>query len=111
KYEDVLVVQILSLGMDKRKDKIVAALQKIFSPRAIVERGDVASRKFEGLPKVNGVLSGELNGPVPVKLNGLLFEADLRAGHKTGLYLDQQSNYQAVSQFAKDAKVLDCFSY
>ncbi len=111
KYEDVLAVQISSLGMDKRKDEIVVALRKIFSPRAIVERSDVASRKFEGLEEANGILSGELSGPISVKLNGLLFEADLRAGHKTGLYLDQQVNYQAVSQFAKDAKVLDCFSY
>ena len=114
KYEDVLVMQISSLGMDKQKDKIVAALQKIFSPRAIVERSDVASRKFEGLPEANEVLSGELNGSISVKLNGLLFEVDLRAGHKTGLYLDQQLNYQAVSQFVpllRDAKVLDCFSF
>jgi 23S rRNA (cytosine1962-C5)-methyltransferase len=111
KYENVLVVQISSLGMDKRKAQIVGALQKIFSPRAIVERSDIASRKFEGLLEANGILSGELNGPIPVKLNGLSFETDLRAGHKTGLYLDQQVNYQAVSQFAKDAKVLDCFSY
>src|SRR6202142_2986163 len=56
KYEDVLVVQISSLGMDQRKIQIVAALQKIFSPRAIHERSDVASRKFEGLAESNGVL-------------------------------------------------------
>jgi 23S rRNA (cytosine1962-C5)-methyltransferase len=111
KYEDMLVVQISSLGMDKRKNKIIAALQKIFSPRAIVERSDVASRKFEGLPEANEVLSGKLDGSISVKLNGLSFETDLRAGHKTGLYLDQQLNYQAVSQFAKNARVLDCFSY
>ena len=111
KYEDVLVVQISSLGMDKRKDKIVVALRKIFSPRAIVERSDIASRKFEGLPEINGILTGELNGPISVKLNGLSFETDLRAGHKTGLYLDQQVNYQAVSKFARDAQVLDCFSF
>jgi 23S rRNA (cytosine1962-C5)-methyltransferase len=111
KYEDVLVVQISSLGMDKQKDKVLAALQKIFSPRAIVERSDIASRKFEGLPETNGILSGQLNGPISVKLNGLLFEADLRTGHKTGLYLDQQSNYQAVSRFARCAQVLDCFGF
>jgi 23S rRNA (cytosine1962-C5)-methyltransferase len=111
KYEDVLVVQISSLGMDQRKMQIVAALQKIFSPRAILERGDIASRKFEGLPEANGVLSGELSGPVLVNLNGLKFETDLVSGHKTGLYLDQQVNYQAVSQFAKGGQVLDCFSF
>ncbi len=111
KYEDILVVQISSLGMDKRKALIVAALQKIFSPRAILERGDVASRKFEGLEGVGGILVGELNGPVSVELNGLKFETDLVGGHKTGLYLDQQTNYQAVAQFAKGAQVLDCFSF
>jgi len=111
KYEDVLAVQISSLGMDRRKTQIAAALQKIFSPRAIVERGDIASRKFEGLPESNWLLAGELDGPVSVDLNGLKFETDLVGGHKTGLYLDQQVNYQAVAQFAKGAQVLDCFSF
>jgi len=111
KYEDVLVVQISSLGMDKRKAHIVAALQTIFSPRAIAERSDVASRKFEGLAESNGTLFGEVNGPVSVNLNGIKFETDLVAGHKTGMYLDQQANYQAVSQFAKGGQVLDCFSF
>ena len=111
KYEDVLVVQISALGMDTRKAMIVAALQTIFSPRAILERSDVASRKFEGLAVSNGVLFGESSGPISVNLNGLKFETDLLAGHKTGMYLDQQANYQAVSQFAKGAQVLDCFSF
>jgi 23S rRNA (cytosine1962-C5)-methyltransferase len=111
KYEDVLVVQISSLGMDKRKTMIVAALQRIFSPRAILERSDIGSRKFEGLAESSGILSGESSGPVSVNLNGLKFETDLVGGHKTGMYLDQQSNYQAVSRFAKGAQVLDCFSF
>jgi len=111
KYDDVLVVQISSLGMDQRKAQIVAVLQQIFSPRAILERSDVASRKFEGLAEANEILAGKLAGPVSVNLNGLKFETDLVGGHKTGLYLDQQVNYQAVSQFARGAQVLDCFSF
>jgi 23S rRNA (cytosine1962-C5)-methyltransferase len=111
KYEDVLVVQISALGMDKRKEHIVAALQTIFSPRAILERSDVASRKFEGLTESNGTLAGESVEKVSVDLNGLKFETDLVAGHKTGMYLDQQANYQAVSAFAKGGNVLDCFSF
>ncbi len=132
KYEDVLVVQISSLGMDQRKAQIVAALQKIFSPRAILERGDMASRKFEGLGEANGVLAGKFGSrtamsagspvekdadkafhvpSIVVNLNGLKFETDLVGGHKTGMYLDQQLNYQAVSHFAKGAQVLDCFSF
>jgi 23S rRNA (cytosine1962-C5)-methyltransferase len=111
KYEDVLVVQISALGMDQRKAMIVAALQKIFLPRAIMERSDVSSRKFEGLAESNQVLFGEQNGPVTVNLNGLKFETDLAGGHKTGMYLDQQANYQAVAHLAKGGQVLDCFSF
>src|ERR1035441_4718440 len=77
KYEDVLVVQTSSLGMEDRKAVILAALQAIFTPRAIVERNEAASRKFEGLPDANGVLEGTLAGPVPIKLNGLLFDVDV----------------------------------
>ena len=111
KYEDVLVVQTSSLGMDQRKAVILAALQAIFAPRAIVERNEAASRKFEGLPDANGVLVGTLDGPVPIKLNGLRFEVDVLGGHKTGLYLDQQVNYRRVAEMAKGAQVLDCFSF
>jgi hypothetical protein len=107
KYEDVLVVQISSLGMDQRKAIILAALQTIFSPRAIVERSEVASRKFEGLAEANGVLAGLLGGPVPVRLNGLHFEADVLGGHKTGLYLDQQVNCERVAELANGGQVLD----
>jgi len=128
RYEDVLVLQIASLGLDQRKAEIVAALEKVFSPRAILERSDGASRRFEGLSTAHGLLAGSLAGGgagegapfagldpagrrLEVRLNGLRFEVDLEAGHKTGLYLDQQANYQAVAGFAKEARVLDCFSF
>jgi len=134
KYEDVLVVQTSALGMDRRKADIVAALQTIFSPRAIVERNEVASRKFEGLPDSSGVLAGALSASSPrpsppsdggegargageeivVTLNGLQFQTNLLSGHKTGLYLDQQVNYQRVAELVPmlpGAQVLDCFSF
>jgi 23S rRNA (cytosine1962-C5)-methyltransferase len=111
KYEDVLALQISSLGMDQRKPAIVAALQKIFSPRAIMERSDIGSRKFEGLEESRGLLAGELAGEMVVKLNGLSFATDLLGGHKTGLYLDQQENYARVAALSAGANVLDCFSF
>jgi len=111
KYEDVLVIQTSALGMDQRKTAIAAVLQKIFSPRCILERNDSAFRKFEGLADANGIISGALTGTVPIKLNGLTFEVDILGGHKTGLYLDQQVNYQLVAGLAKGAQVLDCFSF
>jgi 23S rRNA (cytosine1962-C5)-methyltransferase len=111
KYEDVLSLQISSLGMDRCKPAIVAALEQVLAPRAILERSDVASRKFEGLAEASGLLAGQLDGPVTIQLNGLEFAVDLVGGHKTGLYLDQQANYQAVAQFARGGQVLDCFSF
>src|SRR6185436_2842844 len=61
--------------------------------------------------EANGVLSGNLEGEVAVKLNGLDFHTNLISGHKTGLYLDQQQNYRLVGNLAKGAQVLDCFSF
>jgi len=114
KYEDVLVLQTSALGMDQRKPMILAALQEILAPRAVVERNEMASRKFEGLPDANGVLAGTLEGPVPITLNGLRFEADLLGGQKTGYYLDQQVNYRLVADFVSKlpgAQVLDGFCF
>lgn len=111
KYEDVLVVQISSLGMEKRKNHIVEALKRVFSPRAIVERSDAAYRRFEGLEESNGVLFGKTEGPVDILLNGLKFQVEPAGGHKTGLYLDQQANYQKVAELVRGGAVLDCFSF
>jgi 23S rRNA (cytosine1962-C5)-methyltransferase len=115
KYEDVLVLQTSSLGMDRRKPVIVEILRKLLKPRAIVERNDAGSRKFEGLPESNSVLFGSLEEAemksLPVVLNGLRFEVDILSGHKTGLYLDQQVNQALVAGFARGARVLDAFSF
>ncbi len=111
KYAGVLVLQISSLGMEQRKAMIVEALQTIFSPRAIVERSDAAFRKFEGMPETNGLLSGTLDGSERIEMNGLKFDVDILGGHKTGLYLDQQRNYQLVAGLANHGQVLDCFSF
>jgi 23S rRNA (cytosine1962-C5)-methyltransferase len=111
KYADVLVVQVSSLGMDQRKAMIVEALQSIFSPRAIVEKSEASFRKFEGMTESCGVLAGTLDGPVAIELNGLSFDVDIMAGHKTGLYLDQQVNYRLVAGYAEGRQVLDCFSF
>ena len=111
KYEDVLVLQTSALGMDQRKHLIVQVLQKLFSPRAIVEKNELASRKFEGLADANGPIAGTLDGPVLISLNGLKFEVDIRAGHKTGLYLDQQANYRLATARAAGGQVLDCFCF
>lgn len=114
RYADVLVLQTTALGMDRRKPLLVEALQRVWAPRAIVERNDTAGRRFEGLPEQHGVLAGELAGPVEVTLHGLRLTVDLLGGHKTGLYLDQQENYARVAELIRrrpGAQVLDAFSF
>jgi 23S rRNA (cytosine1962-C5)-methyltransferase len=115
RYEDVLVLQATSLGMDQRKPLLVRLLGELLQPRAIVERSDTAARKFEGLAPAAGVLAGRLDEAelkaLPVRMNGLTFRADVAGGHKTGLYLDQQENHALVARFAAGARVLDCFSF
>jgi 23S rRNA (cytosine1962-C5)-methyltransferase len=111
KYEEAIVIQTSALGMDQRKELILEALGRVLKLGTVIERNELSFRKFEGLPDANGVLRGEIQGPVTVRLNGLAFAADLLAGHKTGLYLDQQVNYRRVAEHAKGKRVLDCFSF
>ena len=110
-YGDVLVMQISSLGMDVRKQQIVHALTKVLKPRAILERSDAASRKFEGLAEASGMLLGEPIERIEATVGKIKYDIDLKGGHKTGIYLDQQLNHVAVAAFAKDGNVLDCFSF
>jgi len=113
-YDDHLVIQTLSLAMDQRKDQIVNILRDLLKPQTIVERNDVPSRKYEGLPEQNSVLypASPAHSLVPtVRLGSALFHVNLRYGHKTGTYLDQQENWETVAAFCKGKLVLDCFTY
>jgi len=114
KYEDVLVIQVSAFGMERMTESVLAVLEKVLKPRAIIARNDMASRRFEGLPEMTGLLRGEFEGEVEAKLNGLKFFVTLPGGHKTGLYLDQQVNYERAAALVKarpGARVLDCFSF
>jgi 23S rRNA (cytosine1962-C5)-methyltransferase len=111
KYEDVLVIQTSSLGMDQRKGMIIEVLKDLLEPRAILERNDMSTRKFEGLQESNEVLLGEIPPETAIRINDLQFNVDLIEGHKTGYYLDQQVNYKLVAEFARGKQVLDCFTF
>ncbi len=110
RYGDHLVLQTLTLAMENRKAVIVEALRTILEPRSIVERNDAPIRKAEGLELLTGMLYGEDPGAFLIKACDLEFEIDLLRGQKTGFYLDQISNYQAVAPLAKGKRVLDCFA-
>jgi len=97
KFADVLVVQLLSYGMDQRKDWLVAALQQVFRPRGIYERDDVPVRELEGLAQVNGFLSEEFDTLVEIEENGLKLVIDIAHGQKTGYFFDQRENRAAIA--------------
>lgn len=109
RYADCFAVQALNQGMDRALPEIVAALEQQFAPRAIVARHDAAVRSLEQLPREIRVLSGELDAPVPILMNGFHLEADLIRGQKTGVFLDQRENYAAVARYA-GGRALDCFT-
>lgn len=109
KYGEALSVQFLTLGMDLRKDFIVECLKDIFTPRAIIERSDVAVRQKEGLPLKKGVICGEDISRIETEENGLKLSIDLIDGQKTGYFLDQKENRFALRRYSKDKNVLDCF--
>jgi 23S rRNA (cytosine1962-C5)-methyltransferase len=108
-YGDYLVIQTLDQGMDAAKDWIIAGLVALFAPRGIVARNDVAVRTLEQLPLETGVVAGVAPTELMVRMNGLAFRADLLAGQKTGIFLDQRENYVAAARYAK-GKALDCFT-
>jgi 23S rRNA (cytosine1962-C5)-methyltransferase len=111
KFNDYFVIQTLALGIDKWKPAIVHALEKIFSPKGIYERNDVPVRELEGLEQKKGFLSEPFDTHIIIKENGLQFHADLANGQKTGYFLDQHDNRNAIQHIVKNADVLGVFTY
>lgn len=109
KYGDILVMQCLSLGIDQRKEMLTDCLVKIFNPKGIYERSDVAIRKKEGLSEIKQVLYGEVPDYAEITENGLKMLVDVKNGQKTGYFLDQKENRFAARRYCKNAEVLDCF--
>jgi len=111
RFGDVLVVQLLSLGMDVRRDEIVAALVDVFRPRGIYERSDAPVRELEGLPLRKGPLWGDCPRFVEIEENGLRLLVDIAEGQKTGYFFDQRENRTLLRPIVAGADVLDCFAY
>ncbi|WP_151735902.1 class I SAM-dependent rRNA methyltransferase ['Paenibacillus yunnanensis' Narsing Rao et al. 2020] len=101
RFADVLVVQILTLGMDKCRAEIVEALAAVLQPRGIYERSDVSVRELEGLEQRTGVLYGEVPRHVTVEENGLKVIVDIEEGQKTGYFFDQRENRAAIEPLIK----------
>lgn len=116
KYEDVLVVECLALGMEQFKEKIVNFLKEILAEdgikiRGVYERSDASERTKEGLAKVKGFIGEEFDTNVEIVENGVHYMVDVVNGQKTGFFLDQKYNRLAMQRICKGKKVLDCFTH
>jgi len=110
RYGDYLVIQTLSQATDRLQDQLVGALVERFRPAGVVARNDPRVRELEGLVRTVDVAYGDVPSAVPVEIDGVLQEVDLRHGQKTGLFLDQRENRSAAARYAH-GRLLDAFSY
>jgi 23S rRNA (cytosine1962-C5)-methyltransferase len=113
RYADWLVLQALTLGIERRKEELISLLVELLPEvRGIFERSDVDARAKEGLDLQSGRLWGE-EPPDHVEIleNGYAFLVDVRGGQKTGFFLDQRDNRNRLSAHCANAKVLNAFSY
>ncbi len=111
KFADVLVLQSLSLGIERIKEMLCDLLMEIVQPSGIWERSDVPVRRLEGLEQTTGLLRGEVPDEVDMVENGIHFLVDVKHGQKTGFFLDQKQNRAALEPLCRDARVLDCFCH
>lgn len=116
KYEDVLVVECLALGMEQFKVKIIEDLKALLAEdgiliRGVYERSDANERVKEGLAKVKGFIGDEFDTNVEIVENGVHYMVDVVNGQKTGFFLDQKYNRLAMQRICKGKKVLDCFTH
>jgi 23S rRNA (cytosine1962-C5)-methyltransferase len=111
-YGDTLVVQCTTAGIDRRLPEVVALLQELVQPRVVIERNDLTVRTYEGLPQRRGVLVGEHQGPLRVRVGQVDFPCDPLDPHKTGLYLDQQTSWEQVAELVRPGmRMLDMFCH
>ena len=121
RFENILVCQVLSYGMDLIKGDIFRCLVRILLDEGekidgVFERNDVAIRELEGLPQYKGWyeiegLEHPDNTNVTITENSIKYNVDFENGQKTGFFLDQKYNRLAVSKIAKGKTVLDCFTH
>ena len=122
RFGDILVAQVLSLGIELRKKMIFELLCKILREsgeeiKGLYERNDVKIRILEGMEESTGFypLEGFVAGSCPTETiiteNGIKYHVDIAKGQKTGFFLDQKYNRQAVARIRKGKKVLDCFTH
>lgn len=105
------VIQPNAAWADRMIAELADALREVTGVSAIVMNGQGRARGLEGLDERTGLLTGALDGPVPVPMNGATYMADLLGGQKTGLFYDQRPNHAFAQRLAAGQAVLDVFAH
>ncbi len=111
RYGDILVAQVTTTGMEQLREILIAVLDKVLAPKAILLRNDGPLREMEGLPSYVEVVKGVVPELVAIEENGVNFEVPLEGGQKTGWYFDHRMNRARLSSYVQGKRVLDVFSY
>ncbi len=117
RYNDILVSQISTFGMEQIKDMLYAVLLEVMNEnnidiKGIYERNDIAIRTKEGLDQYKGFYGNvDLPTKTIINENGLLLNVDIENGQKTGYFLDQKSNRYLLRRISKGKRIVDCFSH
>ncbi|MEP7326741.1 MAG: class I SAM-dependent rRNA methyltransferase [Gemmatimonadota bacterium] len=112
RYDRWLVVQILSAGLERFQDEVIAALTAELGPEGILLRNDVAVRRLEGLPEEVRLAQGDVPREIEVREGGIRYLASPWTGQKTGAFLDQRPNRVLAQSLVPEAgEALDCFAY
>jgi 23S rRNA (cytosine1962-C5)-methyltransferase len=111
RYADVLVMQTLSIGMDRRKELLADALTRLTGASAVYLRNDTRSRRLEGLPTDRGFVRGKAETRIGISEGSARFLVDIEHGQKTGWFCDQRENRMAAAALTKGARVLEVFCH
>ena len=110
RYDDYLVIQTLSQGMDRLTPMLIPLLVELTGAQGVLARNDPKVRQLEGLDRKVEVLHGTVPDTISVREANVTYSVDPWRGQKTGLFLDQRENREAAARYA-NGRLLDCFSY
>ncbi len=111
RFGDAAVIQPNAAWAEAMVGDIAGALTEVTGVTRIVKNGSGRARTLEGLPEETRVLTGVIDAPVQVPMNGAIYLADLTHGQKTGLFYDQRPNHAFAASLARGARVLDVFAH
>ena len=111
RFGDALVIQPNAAWIDTLLPEFADVLREVTGATTLYKNAQGRARSLEGLDDVSNLLSGTLDGPVPVPMNGATYMADLEGGQKTGLFYDQRPNHAFVARLSRGLDVLDVFSH